>query len=126
MTIKRVGFASQLTNGVWGPVFATAEQAQRWALERRAEVDSARVALELLADLPDGPPRPTVSLASGERVRYNLNRNQFVILPAVGANVTVSSVVEIIRLFSVTDAEVDALQALPTDTAAWAAAGGRD
>lgn len=126
MTINRIGFASQLRNGVWGPVFANTEQAERWARERQGEVDPSRTALEILADLPDGPPRPVVVLASGERVRYNPARTVYIVSRSGTTPVQFPRLVELVRQYDVQDTELDALQALPAQTAAWVAAGGRD
>lgn len=121
MATERIGFATQLVDGAWGPVFDTEAHAQRWARENRPRVKRDRIALPILADLPDVPPRPVVVLANGERVRWNLNRSVY-----VAAGVDFADVVTLVRQFPVTDAELDALQALPAETQAWAAAGGRD
>lgn len=125
MATKPIGFASQYTNGVWGPIFPTLELATRWMREHRDELDPARLVMPILADVPDGTPRPTVLLTSGERVRYNLNRREFVVV-LNGVNDPFTAIVDMVRKYNVTDAELDALQALPAQTAAWAAAGGRD
>lgn len=121
MATERIGFASQHIDGSWGPIFATDVQAQRWARVYRDTLRRDRIALPMLADVPDVPPRPVVQLANGERVRWNSNRGVYVV-----ATVDYAAVVDLVRAFAVTDAELDALQALPADTAAWIAAGGRD
>lgn len=125
MATKPIGFASQFANGVWGPVFPTDALATKWMRENRAELDSARLVVPILADVPDGTPRPTVLLTSGERVRFNLTRREYVVV-LNGTNAQFPSIVDIVRRYGVTDAELDALQALPALTDAWASAGGRD
>lgn len=126
MALDRIGYASQYTNGTWGPIFPTLELARRWANEKRSELDPARTVLDIHANLPDGPPRPVVTLASGERVRYNVQRNLYVVVSDNAENVTFPRLVELVRRYDVQDEELDALQSLPAQTATWAAAGGRD
>ncbi len=126
MALDRIGYASQYTNGTWGPIFPTLELARKWANEKRAELDPARTVLDIHANLPDGPPRPVVLLASGERVRYNVQRQLFSVVSDGVPAVTFPRLVELVRRYDVQDSELDALQALPAQTAVWAAAGGRD
>jgi hypothetical protein len=125
MAIRQIGFASQFLNGTWGPVFATDALATRWMREQRPELDSQRLVVPVWIDVPDSPPRPIVTLASGERVRYNLNRSEYIVV-ANGTNTPCATIVDIVRRYGMTDAELDSLQALPAVTDAWASAGGRD
>jgi hypothetical protein len=121
MATERIGFSCQRLDGTWGPVVETVTDAQRWARAQGGGIRRDRIGVPVLADLPDVPPRPVVVLATGDRVRWNPARSVFVV-----ATTDFPSVVALVRLYPVTDSELDALQALPADTAAWAAAGGRD
>jgi hypothetical protein len=125
MATEPIGFASQLVDGSWGPIFPTLTRAERWVRENRGAVVPTRAVLPILADVPDVPPRPVVVLANGERVRWNANRGVYVVVVA-GVATDVATVVELVRGYAVADTELDALQTLPAATATWAAAGGRD
>jgi hypothetical protein len=125
MATERIGFASQTADGTWGPIFATDTQARQWARSSASPVRRDRTAMPILCDVPDVPPRPTVTLANGARIRWHSNRGVYVVV-VDSTNTDVPSVVELVRAQPVTDAELDALQALPAETAAWIAAGGRD
>ncbi len=124
MATEAIGFVSQQRNGVWGPVFATEELAKRWAAERRAELDPTRTVLPVTVNVPDAPPRPSVLLSSGERVRWNIPRNEYTL--GAGVENRVPTLVDLVRRTGMTDADIAAVQALPAETVAWAATGGRD
>jgi hypothetical protein len=118
MGYERIGFANRNADGTWSPIFTTDAKARRAA--REGAVDRAAIATPVFVDTPATPPRPSVILTTnGERVRWNVARDVYVL-----GGVDVPTLVGLIAAATVIDAELDALQALPAQTAAWVAAGG--
>lgn len=121
MAIERIGFANAFTGGSWSPIFAREAEARVHARENASAINRRRIAVPVLIDVPDVPPRPAVALGDGTRVRYHATRPQFLV-----GTTPYDSVVALVRAVTVTDAELDALQALPAEMAAWVANGGTD
>lgn len=121
MPLVPMGFTSQLTDGTYTPIRANEEQARQLVREMNLPVRRGFVALPVLVDIPDTPPRPAVTLADGPRVVFR---------PAArvyrAAGVDYPSLVALVRAVTVSDDELDALQALPALTAEWATDGGRE
>lgn len=117
----RIGFASQLVDGTWSPVFGSEALARRFLRSWPVAANRRHVALPVYVDTPDVPARPQVILTDNSRVRWNVARGVYVV-----SGTDYPTLVALVKAFSVTDGDLDAIQALPADTAAWVAAGGVD
>jgi hypothetical protein len=121
MPLQPLGFVSLLADGSTTLIRPTVEQAQQLVAEMNVRVRRGFVALPVFVDVPDAPPRPSVPLADGPRVVWRPGARVY-----RAAGVDYPTLVALIRALTVTDDEVDALQALPTQTAAWVTDGGRE
>ena len=118
---ERIGFVSQLVDGTWSPVFNTEALARRFLRTWPTPANRRLVALPVYVDVPDVPSRPQVILTDNSRVRWNVQRGVYTV-----SGTDYPTLVALVKAFSVTDGDVDAIQALPADTDAWIAAGGVD
>lgn len=121
MATEAIGFISQLGDGTWTQIRATKADAEALVTDLKLPVRRNRVALPVSVDVPDAPARPSVTLPDGTRIVWRQNRNTY----RIGL-VEYPSLVALIKDTAVPDDAIDALQALPSDTAAWAATGGRE
>lgn len=121
MATLNIGFITQLADGTWTRIAATQAAAEALAADIRLPLRRGYVALPVSVEVPDAPPRPMVMLADGTKIVYRPGRKTY----RAGLQ-EFASVVEIAKALPITDAHLDALQALPSDTAAWTAAGGRE
>lgn len=118
---QRLGFVSQLVDGAWTPVLPTENAARQYLRQMALAANRRRIALPVFVDLPDVALRPLVVLADGTRIRWHLVRRVF-----VADARDYATVVALVKTLTVTDADVDALQALAAETVAWSESGGTD
>lgn len=120
MATVAIGFITQLADGTWTQVRTDKADAEKLAASLGLPVRRGFVALPVLVDVPDVPPRPAVTLADGTRIVYMPNRTAYRVNGADYA-----TIIDVVRTFPVLPADIDAIQALPAETAAWQALAGR-